>query len=142
MPDVSDLSGETWALISDLLARVIERDTETDLDSVLEEIQSGDSQLWCLCDPDDDLVGVVVTKVLGFKTGHQCLLVHLTATVRGTRIEPECWRAVLAHLEGVGRMLGCDSLRVYGRKGWAKILPNFIEIHRVFERRIQETNDV
>lgn len=137
-PDVEELNESEWVRIGEILERVTSRDPETCLASVIQSIRDRESQLWCLVDPDEDLIGVLVTKVLEFDTGYSSLLIHLAALDVGTRIELACWREVILHIEGVARMLGCDSVRIYGRKGWGAVLPNYTETHRVFEMCLQE----
>ena len=140
MPEVETLDGAEWLRIGKILKRVAARDPETDLVDVMREVKNGDAQLWCLVDPENELVGAIVTRVLEFSTKYRSFLIHLAATEQGTNIELECWREVMDHLEGVGRMLGCDSIRVIGRKGWGKVLTDYTESARIFEKRLQEVN--
>lgn len=139
-PNIEAFEEKDWARITEILTRVVDRDAETDLESVLQDIRDHDAQLWCLVDPDGDLVGVIVTRVMEFRTGYTSFLIHLIALDVGTRIDMACWRDMILHLEGVGRMLGCDSVRIYGRKGWGRVLNNYTETHRVFEMCLQETH--
>ena len=139
-PEIEFFDGPDWIRVAKILKRAVSGYPDTDLVSIMKDVQTGDAQLWCVVDDSGDLVGAVVTRVSEFETGLISLTVQLAALERGVRIPRESMQEMIVHLEGVGRMLGCDTVRITGRKGWGAILEGYKEIHRTYENTIQETH--
>lgn len=46
------------------------------------------------------------------------------------------WAGLLGALESEAVRLGCQTVRITGRKGWGRVFPDYEEVHRVYERKV------
>jgi hypothetical protein len=75
-------------------------------------------QLWILA-RDGAIVGALVTEILRWPRRTVCRLV-LAGAEDGLRDEWLAWRGAL---EAWARAEGCTAMEIYGRPGWARLVP-------------------
>lgn len=46
------------------------------------------------------------------------------------------WLPLFAHIETYAKNEGCDRVRIYGRRGWSRVLDGYHVEHVVMERQI------
>lgn len=91
---------------------------EVSLKWVNDNIMSGNSQLWLVTN-NEDLVGIVVTNGIYYPTTSR-LLIHLLG---GEDIHN--WVGLISEIEAWAEEKGLDGIEIQGRKGWAKLLPDY-----------------
>ena len=82
----------------------------------LKEIIEHRMQLWTVNDPP---VACVVTEIVSYPQAKFCRVFFAAGT--GT----DWARPVIEQLEEWSKPLGCEGIEIVGRKGWAKLLPEF-----------------
>jgi hypothetical protein len=88
-------------------------------EDVLAALQRREMQLWVLR-RDDLLVGALITEIVRWPRRTVCRLV-LAGAEDGLREE---WLPCRGLLERWARAEGCTSIEIYGRPGWARIVPS------------------
>jgi hypothetical protein len=129
------ISKAAWDKFLVLLGPAIDRSGgETDPDSLLDALQAQRAQLWVVADGEGTpLRGAVVTRVLAFDGGRKSLVVQLAGAVG---LSFDDMRTVMAELERYAIAMECRSIRIYGRKGWAKVLPGYGQPFTVLEKEL------
>jgi hypothetical protein len=85
---------------------------------VLTALCRREMQLWILC-RDAAIVGALVTEIVRWPRRAVCRLV-LAGAQDGLREE---WLACRGVIEAWARQEGCASMEIYGRPGWARLVP-------------------
>lgn len=135
----AELSMEEWTRMARLMKKAARRAPDVHVGNILKDIHTRDAQLWALVDETDLVVGCIVTQIVEFKTGYVLFEIVLAAT-EGTFLEHEGIRDVVAKLESVAKSMDCDAIRIVGRKGWGRILGDFKEVNRVYDKVLREAN--
>ena len=117
-----DIVDEWWPLVSHYIDDAIQySDGKYDLDSVYALIKKGDMQLWVVM--GEKILAAGTTQVCQYPLKKVCILVFAGG------VDMAVWKHTLGTLEQVSREWGCDSLEIHGRKGWAKVLPDYAQTH-------------
>jgi hypothetical protein len=87
-------------------------------EDVLGALRRREMQLWVLR-RDAAVVGALVTEILRWPRRSVCRLV-LAGAQDGLREE---WLACRGAIEAWARAAGCTSMEIYGRPGWARLVP-------------------
>lgn len=114
----SEAVGAYWPVIAKLLMKV--KDPEWTLDEVFESIKDKKSQVWGMA-IDGEIKGIWITKIMCNRETYG--LVWIAA---GAGIE-QGLPLFLAHTESWFKELGCKYVKVVGRRGWKRMLPDYIE---------------
>ncbi|MBX6367958.1 MAG: hypothetical protein IRZ04_08250 [Rhodospirillales bacterium] len=85
---------------------------------VLAALERGEMQLWALW-REGRLAGALVTEIVRWPQRSVCRLV-LAGAEDGLREE---WLPWLGTIEAWARAHGCAAIEIYGRPGWARLLP-------------------
>jgi hypothetical protein len=86
-------------------------------EDVLEAIKESDMQCWVEHD-DGEIIGAVITQVLVYPQ-RKVLGVPFAGAVNGTMPE---WVGHFEILKEFAKAQDCGAVRVWGRKGWEKVL--------------------
>jgi hypothetical protein len=88
-------------------------------EDVLAALLRREMQLWVLR-RDGSVVGALVTEIVRWPRRSVCRLA-LAGAEDGLREEWLSWRGLI---ERWARAEGCDAMEIYGRPGWARIVPS------------------
>ncbi len=97
--------------------------------SVETDILSARALLWVVWN-EPDLEGAAVTQVEQTESSKVCTIVACGGD--GMRH----WVHLIGKLEDYARQQGCDCVRIAGRKGWQRMLPDYRVAKVILERRI------
>jgi hypothetical protein len=112
---------ENWPTVSKYLRQVIEHGQgESTLTDYLTKVLIDMAQCWAVVD-HGTIVGVGLTEFLQY-TQHKTL--HIIA-FSGSNFEEQS--KVFPTVEQFARDNGCARIEMWGRKGWAKKLPKYVE---------------
>lgn len=89
-------------------------------DDLLAACAEGRAQLVGIFNDDTDMVAAGVTQVRDIEGGGRSCWV---LAVGGA--EARAWRHTLREIETGARRLGCASVEFVGRRGWARLLPDY-----------------
>ena len=96
-------------------------------EKVIENLLAGNMQLWIAF--DGEIIGGAITEVVRYWKVRSLRVIALA----GERFEE--WREPMdALFERFGQAHDCSRIELYGRKGWARRLPNY-SVNRVMMSR-------
>jgi hypothetical protein len=115
---------QIWPIVSDLVKRAIDRGFSSF--SVVEaNVLDGLFLLWLVIDREKITAATITSLV-----GDAC---EIVATA-GTGVNN--WVHLIEGIEKYARAEGCVRVRIIGRKGWARLLPDYKQTAVVLERHI------
>jgi len=118
-----------WEAYGPHLERFEKETQVASAEAIREACKKGDKQLWSVS--DQQLRGVVVTQVIESPKGRVCEIYAACGTC-----SREGMRAVLGRLRMWAVGVGCSYMRIYGRKGWKRVLPEFRFVGIILEQRL------
>lgn len=104
---------------------------KTDMGSLAEldaDVLSGRALLWLV--HGDGIECVCITRIDRTEHSKVCTILACGGQGRGR------WLHLLNGIEQYAKAEGCNSTRLYGRRGWKRALPEYREIGIVMERKL------
>ncbi len=108
---------KVWPLARGLIKSAIDRTGLSEFEQVERQVMSGDQLLWLAL---SDHVEAAATTHLVKTSGRPILIVTACA---GT--QRERWIGLRQKVEAYARAEGCSRVRLYGRRGWERVLPDY-----------------
>ena len=106
--------GATWLLARPFIKAAVDRAGLCDFAIVRQEILSGEQLLWVAGQPP---TGAGSTQLIAVDGRKVCVIVTWSG---------EGWpSAALEQIEAYARAEGCSAIRLYGRPGWKRVLPDY-----------------
>lgn len=118
-----------WPEVSHLIKRAMERGDLGTFESVEHDVLEGKALLW-LAWIWPNIAGTVVTKISRSEKSKVCTIIAC-----GGEDVME-WLFLLEDIENYARAEGCDVVRIFGRKGWMRWLPEYRAPKVILERRL------
>lgn len=118
---------EFWPHVEPLLRKAIERVGLIDFDEHAAQILRGDALVWLAWSGKIDAAASTVLERAG---GLVCVLVACSGEDM-----PE-WLPLLSGIEQYARNEGCKTLRIFGRRGWLRVLDDYREVATVIEKAL------
>jgi hypothetical protein len=109
---------EAWPLVAPFIRRAAERDDRSDVTRIVHDLHDGSALLWLAW--DGKAVCAAAVTQLDIANGRK----FCTITACGGR-ELKRWLSLVGALERFAIEEGCASVRIYGRRGWARVLPDY-----------------
>lgn len=118
-----------WPLVAPLLRQAISKTGLSAFATVERDILDGISLLWVAWN------GCVIeaaasTSLQQTDTGKVCVI----TACAGTGITR--WLPLIRGIEAYAQAEGCRCVRIFGRKGWARVLEGYEETHAVIDKRL------
>lgn len=115
--DIKTLAAE-WSRLKPLVKRAYDKTgmglfTRTEV-----EVLTGKQLLWCIRDGDETLAAAV-SLLVNTDAGKVCEI------VAGGRDHVRWAQWAMHQLEAFAKAEGCSKMRIVGRRGWSKALPEF-----------------
>jgi hypothetical protein len=107
-----------WPLASDLVRRAMTRMKLSEFTPVERDVLAGMALLW-IGVTDRKLIAAAVTQLNLIDGEKYCTIV----AYGGEGFDD--WGQAIERLEDFGRAEGCKAMRLFGRKGWARALPDY-----------------
>lgn len=126
LTQLKEVWGDTWPF----LELAVEMAGQQRQEDVLYSIISGSQHLFISKNGFGEITGAVTVTILDYPRKR----VASTVYMGGTLFEV---RELMEHLKDWCRAMGAASFRVHGRKGWAKVLPEFGFRHRSIEMEVE-----
>jgi hypothetical protein len=118
---------EVWPHAAPLLQAACRRTTLNCLVDLEADILGGRSLLWLAWD-GRRIVAAAATILIRSEIGRVCII-----TACGGRDMPR-WLPLIDHIEAYARAEGCRRVRIFGRKGWLRVLEGFEEKHIIMDK--------
>src|SRR5262245_13877263 len=121
---------EAWPLIAPFIRQAAERDDLSDLGRIAQDLHTGAALLWLAW--DGKTVHAAAVTQLDVANGRK----FCTITACGGRALRR-WLSLIGALERFALEEGCTSVRIYGRRGWARTLPDYRLHSIVLEKELR-----
>lgn len=90
-------------------------------------VESGGALLWIAAE-NNRIEAAAVTELRRTELSRSCVIVACGG--RGD------WASLIGPIENYARAEGCDCVRLFGRKGWGRVLPDYAATKIVLEKRL------
>ena len=117
---------QTWPLARELIRAAIERTDLSDFAGVEKQVLSGDQLLWLAI--SDRVEAAATTHLVKTRGKPVCILTACSGAQR------ERWLPLLAQIEKYAKDEGARCMRIYGRKGWERVLDGYRVEHVILEK--------
>lgn len=108
---------EVWPLIRERVKIAIERTGLSDFDLIEKEALAGDQLVWLAWEGQIAAVALTHKSRIGTRT-----ICTLTACQGYDR---DRWLPLFKKIEKYAKDEGCSVMRIYGRKGWSRVLDGY-----------------
>ena len=113
------------------LERAARRSGEASVAAIEESLVAGRALIWLVWASEQRIVAVVVTELVASAAGLVCVIVSCAgAGLPG-------WLPLIREIECYAAREGCVAVRIYGRKGWARVLKDYRAARVILERRLK-----
>lgn len=114
-----------WPHVKDKIKAAIERTGLSDFADIEAEVLSGLQLVWIAWDGKDILAAATTKLARGV-----CVLVACAGYDR------ERWLPLFAKIEQYAKDESCYRMRIYGRKGWERVLDGYRVEHVILEKAL------
>lgn len=118
-----------WPHTREMVKRGMSRADPGDFERTEREIFDGLQQLWLVWN-GTAIEAIAVTQLV--KVGDKKLCVIVSCSGKGVRR----WIHLIDGLEDFAKAEGCNATRIYGRKGWERVLKNYRVKHVVLDKEL------
>lgn len=112
-------AGAVWPLACPYIERAIRRTDISDIAAVKSEVVSGNALLWVAVEGEMRMIGAGVTQLVLGENRRVCEIVAW-----GADDQQKC-APLLEIIHEYARAEGCHATRLFGRKGWARMLKDY-----------------
>jgi hypothetical protein len=119
---------EMWPHVRDKIRAAVEQTGLSSFADIEADVLRGASLVWIAWDGKDILAAA--TTELSKPLSKVCTL---TACAGHDR---DKWLPLFAEIEKYAENEGCSSMRIYGRKGWERVLTGYRAEHVILEKRL------
>lgn len=113
---------QIWPQTRDLIRAAIERTNLSDFADIENDVLKGDQLLWL----------AISNHVEAAATTHLSRGVCTLTACSGH--QRERWLPLFARIEKYAKDEGCSAMRIYGRKGWERVLDGYRVQHVILEK--------
>lgn len=117
---------QIWPQARPLIKTAIERTGLSEFDGIEAQVLSGDQLLWLAI--SDHIEAAATTHLVKTSDRPVCILTACSGHHR------ERWLPLFAQIEKYARDEGCSCVRIYGRKGWERVLEGYRVEHVILEK--------
>jgi len=120
---------EFWPHVAPLIKAAMEKGRISDYVGVAHSVRNGTALLWIAWN-GEKIKAAAVTE-LGQANGEKfCTIVACGGQERSQ------WLPLIENLEKYGRAEGCKAMRIFGRRGWLKLLPEYRPARVLLEKAL------
>jgi len=120
---------EFWPHAAVLIKAAMEKGRLSSYADVEHAVRNGTALLW-LAWNGEKIKAAAVTELTSANGETFCTIVACGGHDRGQ------WLPLIAGLEAYGRREGCAAMRIYGRRGWRKLLPEYRTTRVLLEKQL------
>ena len=120
---------EFWPHVAALIKAAMEKGRLSSFADVEHAVRNGNALLW-LAWNGETVKAAAVTELAVANGEKFCTIVACGGHDRAQ------WLPLLAGLETYGRAQGCAAMRIYGRRGWLKLLPEYRTTRVLLEKEL------
>jgi len=121
--------GEVWPHVSSLLKGACRRTRLNAFEDIEADILAGRSLLWVAWN-GRAIESAAATILINSESGKVCII-----TVCGGS-DMKRWLPLIGQIESYARREGCARVRIYGRKGWLRVLAGYAQKHIIMDKEL------
>ena len=123
---------EVWPHVILGISQALKRGAGGQLFEIEQDLYRGHALLWLAIDGErkKEIRASLITQLVKTDAGLKCKILALSGQRRGD------WLNHFPAIEQFARDEGCTSIEFSGRKGWARILPDYEQIAIVMRKEI------
>lgn len=119
-----------WPAVAPLLKQAIVKTGLSAFATIERDILDGISLLWVAWN-GSVIEAAASTSLQQTDAGKVCVI----TACAGTGIAG--WLPLIRGIEAYAQAEGCDCVRIFGRKGWARVLDGYEQTHAIIDKRLQ-----
>ncbi len=126
-----DQVGLIWPRVAQRLQCAISRTGLSAFADVERDIRQGRALLWLALSRDEGEVAidaVATTRIEQTDAGKVCVIVACEGRRRHR------WLPLIGGIEAYAKAEGCQRVRIFGRKGWQRVLEGYAQTHVIMEK--------
>lgn len=120
---------EVWPSVAPWIRTAIERGRLASFDVIERDVRDGRSFLWLVWD-GNEVMAAAVTELSLDGEDKICTIVACGGH------DMERWGFLIGELEQFAMKEGCKAMRIYGRQGWKRLLPEYRTQSVVLEKEL------
>lgn len=120
---------EFWPFVKDMIRSAVKRTNLSHSQDIEYDITSGEALLWLIWD-ETKIVGAVSTSLIETDASKVCVL----TACGGENMRQ--WLPLLTKIEKYAKDEGCSCVRIFGRKGWLRVLEDYEMTNIVIEKAL------
>jgi hypothetical protein len=109
---------ELWPHVEHFAKEAMRRGDLGDYHNVNRRVLAGQMLVW-LAWHEPNIEAIAITELVRTERSRSCVIV----ACGGTRVRR--WIGLIEHIENYARDEGCDNVRIFGRKGWQRLLKDY-----------------
>lgn len=121
--------GKVWPHVSPLLKAACRRTRLNAFEDIEADILAGRSLLWMAWN-GRAIESAAATILINSESGNVCII-----TVCGGS-NMERWLPLIGQIESYARREGCARVRIYGRKGWLRVLDGYAQKYVIMDKEL------
>lgn len=121
---------EIWLHVSPLLRAACRRTGLNAFSDIEADVLAGRSLLWVAWD-GHAVEAAAATVLINSEIGKVCVI-----TVCGGS-GMKRWLPLIGQIENYAKNEGCTRVRIYGRKGWLRVLDDYEQKHIIMDKEVQ-----
>ena len=118
---------DVWPLARELIRSAIDYTELNDFSDIETDVLYGDQLLW-LAYENKSIEAAATTQIIKVRNQKVLILTACAGHDRGR------WLPLFEKIEQFGRDEGCKRCRIYGRKGWERVLNGYRVEHVILEK--------
>lgn len=118
-----------WPHVKSLLRKACLRTALNAFEDIESDVLSGRSLLW-LAWNGRVILAAAATTMIKTEAGRVCVI----AACGGANMKR--WLPLLGEIEAYARSEGCARMRIFGRKGWLRVLDGYHEGHVIIDKEL------
>jgi hypothetical protein len=119
---------EIWPHVAGLIHSAVKRTNLSHTLDIAYDTLHGDGLLWIAW--DGTIKAAATTSLVRTDRDKVCILTACAGE------DMALWLPLLGKIEAYARNEGCACVRIYGRKGWARVLEGYQVEHIILERQL------
>jgi len=121
---------EIWPSVAPLLKQSIARTGLAEFATIERDILDGSSLLWIVWN-GHDIEAAASTSLQQTDAGKVCVITACAGT------DMTRWVSLIRGIETYAQREGCRCVRIFGRKGWVRVLDGYEQTHAIIDKRLQ-----
>jgi len=121
---------DIWPKVSGFIAEAVHKLELSDFGILEKELFEGKALLWIALD-GEHVKAASVTQITIVNGRKYCTIIALGGQDRDE------WMPLISGLEQYARDMNCKAMRIFGRLGWSRVLPDYKIVGHISERTLQ-----